>query len=465
MSSEKKWYNKSNRLFFIIVCVAMAIITSLLGVLLSVRSVHELKSVLWNHMASVADLAAELVDGDEVKLLTEEDAPILDEVTGARVADGSERYSNIERVLLQVKASQQDMHIPYIYITRYEQGHQVFIVDPDLESPGEFGEEVIYTPSQELAWAGKTMVDDEPYEDEWGSYYTAWSPIKDSSSRVVGLVGMDFEASEITNQISYSIGIIVTATIALLILDILIFLLYSMNERKHIKQLSSEVANLSDNLKTMFDEIEGVETDEEEMEPEEDYSEKDFVKYVHAKTIAMTQRLRKHTAYMQQQANIDFLTKVGNTRAYSAEKGDMQERIDEGKADFAVAVFDINNLKEINDRFGHENGDKIIKAAADSLKKTFAGFNVYRIGGDEFAVIMPSTTEKSVVLMFELVDVEVEKANETFDNQMTLSISRGYSFFNSDSDTRFRDVFIRADNNMYAEKEKYHQSIKKEVVM
>ena len=100
MSSEKKWYNKSNRLFFIIVCVAMAIITSLLGVLLSVRSVHELKSVLWNHMASVADLAAELVDGDEVKLLTKEDAPILDEVTGARVADGSERYSNIERVLL-----------------------------------------------------------------------------------------------------------------------------------------------------------------------------------------------------------------------------------------------------------------------------------------------------------------------------------------------------------------------------
>ena len=250
----------------------------------------------------------------------------------------------------------------------------------------------------------------------------------------------------------------------LLIFDILIFVAYSYNERRHIQQLSDEVATLSDNLQTMFDEIEGVETDEETSEDGEEYSDKDFVKYVHEKTTAMTQRLRKHTAYMMQQANIDFLTKTGNTRAYSAEKGDMQTRIDDGNADFAVAVFDINNLKEINDSFGHENGDLIIQAAADALKKAFAGYNIYRIGGDEFSVILPSVTEKRMNLLFELLDVEIENVNKTFENNMVLSISRGYSMFDPQYDNKFKEVFVRADNNMYAEKEKFHQSIKKEVM-
>ena len=465
MGSKNRLIIKSNRMFFLVICVAMAIITGIVGVLLTIRSVKELKTVLWNHMASVADLAAELLDGDEVKLLTEEDAPILDEETGARVADGSERYSGIEHVLLQVKASQKDMNIQYIYITRYELGHQVFIVDPDVEQPAEFGEEVVYTPSQESAWAGITTVDDQSYEDEWGKYYTAWSPIYDSSRRVVGIVGIDFAASEITEQIVYSTVIVITATVLLLALNILLFLFYSYNERKHIKQLSDEVANLSDNLQTMFDEIEGVETDEDINQPTEDYSDKDFVKYVHEKTIAMTQRLRKHTAYMMQQANIDFLTKTGNTRAYSAEKGDMQSRIDDGNANFMVAVFDINNLKEINDNYGHENGDIIIQSAAEALKKAFSGYNVYRIGGDEFSIILPSVTEKRMVLLLKLLDVELENVNKTFNNGMVLSLSSGYSTFDSQYDKRFKEVFVRADNNMYAEKEKYHQSIKKEVVM
>ncbi|MCR5457740.1 MAG: GGDEF domain-containing protein [Clostridiales bacterium] len=464
MGSKKRLFNSSHRMFFLVVCVVMAIITLAAGVLLTIRSVNELKTVLWNHMASVADLAAELIDGDELKQLTEDDSPLLDPETGARVADGSERYSSIESILLQVKASQKDVNVQYIYITKYEQGHQVFVVDPDVEKPAKYGDEVVYTPSQEKAWAGKTSVDDQPYADEWGLYYSAWSPVMDSTNRVVGLVGIDFEASEITGQLVYSIVIIIGASLLLLALNILIFITYSFNERKHIKQLSSEVANLSDNLKTMFDEIEGVETEEEENESEESISDQDFAKYVHEKTIAMTQRLRKHTAYMMQQANIDFLTKVGNTRAYSAEKGEMQEKIDEGEANFAVAVFDINDLKEINDKFGHENGDIVIKAAADALKKAFAGYNVYRIGGDEFSVILPSVTDKRVDLLFELLAVEIEIVNKTIGNNVVLSMSKGYSMFDPEYDRNFKEVFVRADNNMYAEKDKYHQSMKKSVL-
>ena len=452
-----KWLNKSNRLLVFIVCIVMVVISGVVGVVMMVRSVAQLKTVLWNHMESVSNMAASLIDGDELELITEADAPTLDE-DGRRIADGSARSCAMEQILVNVKNAQKDMHIPYIYIVRYENGKLVFIVDPDIDAPGAYGQEIVYTPSQAIAWAGQSKVDDVPYSDEWGTYYTAWSPIRNSDGKVVGLVGVDFEATEMTEQMNFSLILVITSTCVLLLLCIASFILYSVIERKRSEQLVSEIADLSDNLKTMFDEIEGIETTGEREDEEEDYADEDFANYVHRKTIAMTKRLRKHTSYMEQQANIDFMTKTGNTRAYTAEKDKFQAEIEKGTADFAVAIFDINNLKEINDNYGHEYGDKIITTAADVLKKIFAVFNVYRIGGDEFAVILPSTSAKAVELAFGLVDEETNKANKHFTNDIKLSISKGYSIFNPETDKDYREVFMRADQRMYAEKEIFHKN-------
>ncbi|MBO4540034.1 MAG: hypothetical protein J5781_07120, partial [Clostridia bacterium] len=305
MSKRKKWVNNTNRLFFLIICIFMIVVTGAVGVHLTVRSVREMKSVRWNHMESVSNMAAMLIDGDEVEKITEADAPILDPDTGRRIQDGSERSCKIEKILLEVKAAQKDMQIPYIYLVRYNsEGKLVFIVDPELETPAAYGQEVVSTPSQPIAWTGQSKVDDEPYSDEWGEYYTAWSPVKNSAGQVVALVGVDFEASEISEQISFSIMMIVISTVVLLILCITCFLLYSMNEQRRAQQLGSEIADLSDNLKTMFDEIEGIQTTAETDEKSAEHNDEDFVKYIHKKTRAMTKRLREHTDYMMQQANV-----------------------------------------------------------------------------------------------------------------------------------------------------------------
>lgn len=184
----------------------------------------------------------------------------------------------------------------------------------------------------------------------------------------------------------------------LIFLAIAFFLLYSHKERVRIEKMGKEIDNLSDNLKTMFDEIEGIET-KIDIEREENYEGVDFLDYIQRKTLYMKKRLRDHMEYMEGLANVDFLTKVGNTRAYALERDKYQNDIDHGNADFAVAVFDINNLKEINDHHGHECGDRIISAAAEALRQTFVKFNVYRIGGDEFSVIIPATTTKAMDLV------------------------------------------------------------------
>ncbi len=455
-SKIKMVFKNANSKFFLIISIVMIISIGIVGVLLTAHSVSNLKKEIWSNMESVATTAATLIDGDELELITEEDVPVLDSETGARLSDGSERFKRIEHILLSVKQSQKDMYIPYIYITRLENGHQVFVIDTDIVSPGEYGEEVVYTPSQPIAWAGTPMVDDDPYSDEWGSYYTAWSPIIDSDGHVVGLVGVDFEASQIADQLNFSMILIIATTIFLLVLCITFVVLYSRKVKKDTNRLRGEINDLSDNLKTMFDEIEGIEQTDIHTEPNNNSDGQDFMKYIHNKTIDMTQRLRKHTEYMEHQANIDFLTKTGNTRAYSAEKSAILDSIAKGNADFAVGVFDINGLKIINDNLGHECGDEIIVAAAEAIKKVFPANSVFRIGGDEFAVIVRNTTAKSMDLQFGLIDVEIEQANKSLDNSLTLALAKGYTIFDKNTDKTFKDVFARADKNMYIDKKQYH---------
>ena len=232
MTKRKKWINNTNRKFFLIMCIFMLVVSGVVAVLLTVRSVREMKIVRWNHMESVAIMAASFINGDEIEQFTEADAPTLCKDSGERLDNGSELNQKIEKTLTAVKDAQKDMNIPYIYIVRYDcDGKLVFIVDPDTEDPAEYGTEVVYTPAQSIAWHGEPKVDDEPYADEWGEYYTAWCPIKNSDGKVVAMVGVDFEAAEISEQISFSIMMIVISTVVLLVLCITFFLLYSLNEQ------------------------------------------------------------------------------------------------------------------------------------------------------------------------------------------------------------------------------------------
>lgn len=436
----------------ILVAVLLIAATTVTGIVLTARSTQALKNVYWGHLLSVANTAAELIDGDDVRQFTEQDAPQLDE-NGRRIGDGSERCSRIEKVLVRVKNAQKDMNIPYIYVTRYENGRYIFVFDIDMERPGRYGQEVVYTPAQDAAWAGIASVDDKPYQDEWGSFYSAWSPITDSTGRVVGIVGVDFDATQITKQTEDSARMIIICTALLLIISLAVVILYSRNTRRRFRVLDREISELSGNLKTIFDEIDGIEEDAESIGAAENVAGMDYLDYVRAKTQAMTKRLRDHTARMQRLANVDFLTKVGNVRALSQKKAELLAEIKQNTADFAIGVFDIDRLKVINDTYGHESGDDVIKTAADALKTAFAGHALFRTGGDEFTAIFAQTNEKQMELLFQLLNQEIEKRNAARDpSGPMLSLSKGYSVFDPSTDGSFRDVFVRADQNMYAAK-------------
>ncbi len=163
--------------------------------------------------------------------------------------------------------------------------------------------------------------------------------------------------------------------------------------------------------------------------------------------------------YAHYQANIDPLTGLESKRAYTENVKLLQTKIHEDRANFVVAVFDLNGLKSINDTYGHEIGDIALCDAGSLLKKVFVSYHIFRFGGDEFIVIKNNTTLEEVQRCFNLLDSELEKFNEKEHPYMVpLSIAKGAAEFYPRGDEEYLDTFKRADRAMYQDKNKHYET-------
>lgn len=128
----------------------------------------------------------------------------------------------------------------------------------------------------------------------------------------------------------------------------------------------------------------------------------------------------------------------------------------------AIVVFDLDGLKLINDSFGHEHGDQMLKQAAAILQRCFQqGDIVARIGGDEFAAIMTDTTRADIERACNRVKEEIGNYNRE-EEGIPLSISIGYAL--AERPGAMRELYKEADNNMYREKLHRSQSIRSTIV-
>ena len=93
-------------------------------------------------------------------------------------------------------------------------------------------------------------------------------------------------------------------------------------------------------------------------------------------------------------ARRDELTHTKNKTAYHEKEEELNRLIKEGHEPFGIVVCDINNLKVINDTEGHKAGDEYIKASCTMICRIFAHSPVFRIGGDEFVVILTNQEYK-----------------------------------------------------------------------
>ena len=150
----------------------------------------------------------------------------------------------------------------------------------------------------------------------------------------------------------------------------------------------------------------------------------------------------------QNMANTDSMTGIRNKHAYSDIEEALNRRIKEKDIEkLAVVVCDINGLKYVNDTQGHAAGDKLIKDASALICEYFSRGAVFRIGGDEFAVILQ---DKGYDLMHEVIDSFNRKVEENIIEESVV-VSLGYAILTHE-DKELHDVFERADQMMYVRK-------------
>ena len=173
------------------------------------------------------------------------------------------------------------------------------------------------------------------------------------------------------------------------------------------------------------------------------------------------------TEFISKLAYEDGLTGVGN-RTLFEERLDELEKIKDTAAPIILIMFDVNDLKFVNDNLGHPLGDSMIKTAAEMIRSSFepAGGECFRIGGDEFAVIMRGS---GVAMRYdkhinEFAD-QMELHNRNPNSKFRVSIAHGFFIYNSTCgvDT-IKEAFKKADEQMYETKRdmKAHQSTPQE---
>ena len=165
--------------------------------------------------------------------------------------------------------------------------------------------------------------------------------------------------------------------------------------------------------------------------------------------------MKDHISDLSKQVFVDALTNVKNKGAFASYIADLQSKIDNGneKVEFAIGVFDCDDLKLVNDRFGHDKGDIYLKTASRAICSVFQHSPVFRIGGDEFSVILQNEdyqNRKMLIQQFEKATVRINSATENRWEQV--QIAMGVAEYDPRNDHAVNDVVRNADKIMYENK-------------
>ena len=197
--------------------------------------------------------------------------------------------------------------------------------------------------------------------------------------------------------------------------------------------------------------------EEGDYDVELDYNGKDEIGTLTRSFRHMRDHMKQYISDLNSKAYTDSLTGVRNAGALHVAMDRLNGAIhNEGQAEkpeFAVVVFDCNRLKEINDRYGHEHGDLYLKKACGLICDIYAHSPVFRMGGDEFAVLLQYSDYENRDELLEQFDRRAEENNAAAREPWeTINISKGMAYYMPESDTGTQDVLSRADNRMYEEK-------------
>ena len=184
---------------------------------------------------------------------------------------------------------------------------------------------------------------------------------------------------------------------------------------------------------------------------------KALISSIRNRTIELQHKLTK----TKRLANRDVLTGVRSLAAYTDKVEELKEHMKADKhTKFALVECDINGLKNINDTYGHEIGDVYIVNSCRGICSIFKHSPVYRIGGDEFVVVLEGVDYEArkelMDSLRDLIDASLKKKDALHGR---ISVAAGMAEYNPKSDKTVGDVLKRADASMYNNKRMMHMTV------
>ncbi|MFM9873240.1 MAG: EAL domain-containing protein [Fimbriimonadaceae bacterium] len=384
-----------------------------LGTVLSNRYENEMHRSIKQQLKSVASDASQFVNGDVHRLIREHGS--MD----------SEQYREENSQLRRVLNANES--IKFVYTCYVDRGVIRFGLDPTApgdadddgrEDQSRLGEEYNDpTPAlKESLATGKSVGDDKPYRDEWGTFISAYSPIFASDGSLEAVVGVDLTADNYFQemqgpntfrQIWFWGSLLFSVLSAILMLVVL------------------------------------------------NRVQKQFLILFDAKRVAeeTNQELASLNRQLDWQSRTDALTGLLNREGFSRVVEDTLERVAAGKCNSCVlALMDLDNFKVANDHYGHVFGDQYLVAFAERIAEQFDGALLGRLGGDEFVLMIDSDggVEKLIQMFEEFLASLMKNAITVGIVSLRSSVSVGV--VKAEDGNKSSDLIRNADIAMYEAK-------------
>ena len=377
-------------------------------------------------------------------------------------------YKETEEKLYSIKNSAVDAEFLYVYKVLEDGCHVVFDLNTGTlegDKPGQVVElEKNLLPYKDDLLAGRPIP---PIitDDEYGYLLTLYKPVYDGAGRCQCYVAVDFSMEPLVEYTHtfiikllalfagcfvfiFAIGLSFVENNIILPVNTMAYCARNFSydslasREKNIESIKNLKIKTGDEIENLYRSL--LRTTE------------NFLRYFEHLQRAKVQvaDMRVKVVAMDEIAHKDSLTGIKNKTAYSEEIAVLDKKISKGDANFCIVMVDVNYLKRVNDTYGHELGNTYLKNACRLTCAVFGAENVFRIGGDEFVVILEDdkvSLSKYFVAQFKS-EMEHKLSNESLALWEKVSAAVGVAIFNPDKDKNADEVFKRADADMYANK-------------
>ena len=312
-----------------------------------------------------------------------------------------EEYDSVRKKIDLYLSNMEDVKYIYIVVCGDVDAEQDMYLLNDSEDPLYI---TGYFEDREDAFAGMDIAKGTEPTVSYGWLCSSFVPVYSSEGNIVCQVGCDVEMNDImTERIKSFVSMIISAVIVTAVIVVGVIFLIKKIVVTPLNRVKDEMEKFSPSEDLSYEKSGVMNLEFESRDEISDIHDGiramqirilDYLKDITIirkekdKAVSDAAEKSKEINQISIEAYKDALTNVGSKTAYNKVTKEINIEIENDEAEFAVVMIDINLLKQVNDNYGHSAGDDYIRGCSKIICRAFKRSPVYRIGGDEFAVIL-----------------------------------------------------------------------------